>query len=343
MVGAVARDGVRNASSASCSRPLPPSVIPSAFQAGALPGSTATASRGWRAPRRSVRDRAAAHRGAGGRRHPSAGAAARPRTPLRLPPDAAAADEIRVEDRQLCALWILRTAVAHDGERRRRSAGRQTRVGPSGPRVLEPRRTPRRLLEVRRRPIGTLQSRERSREIQVQLEALDAVIDQILERPRRGGEVAPVQREDAGAHSVVGAAELVDLVLRIGAGRCGRRRVAAAHVAERAEAFELIRWQRPRRCRLRDTAFTIEQLRQRAAKRGGAIGLRRDEVVLLVRVGRQIEELRLRCEDVFPRSSTQHAQIAPPEMQQRDQRFGVLRALGRRSCAASQRTGEIVA
>ena len=51
------------------------------------------------------------------------------------------------------------------------------------------------------------------------LEALDAAADQLLERARRCGVVASIQRQDPVAHAFVGVPELEDLVLRIGARR----------------------------------------------------------------------------------------------------------------------------
>ena len=114
--------------------------------------------------------------------------------------------------------------------------GRETRFGPTRPRLFEQRRTPRGLLEMRRGAIGALQAHERSGEIQVSLEALDAAADQCLERARRRRVVAPVQRQNPFSHAFVGPPELEDLVLRIGARR--GRRGRAADVAEGAEPFE---------------------------------------------------------------------------------------------------------
>jgi hypothetical protein len=145
------------------------------------------------------------------------------------------------------------------------------------------------------------------------LEALDAAVDQLFEAARGGGVLAPVQREDAVSHRLVGVAELADLVLRIGAGRrhratcpeLGRR---AAGVAERGEPLELIRWQRFAGCRRGDgPAFLVEYAVQRGAQRRGLRRLLVGEVALLVRIGREIVELGPRREHIFHRPSAQDA------------------------------------
>src|SRR5436189_36693 len=78
------------------------------------------------------------------------------------------------------------------------------------------------LLEMRGGAIGAIHASQRSGEIQVNLEALDAAANQCLERARRRRVIASIQRENPGSHAFVGMAELEDLVLRIGARR--RRR-----------------------------------------------------------------------------------------------------------------------
>src|SRR6185436_20705876 len=98
------------------------------------------------------------------------------------------------------------------------------------------------LLEMRRGERRAVQPGERTGEVEVRLEALDAAGHQLFEAARRRRVVAAIQGEDAAAHHLVCVAELLDLVLRIGAG-CGGRR-AAADVAKRAEPLELIGRQR---------------------------------------------------------------------------------------------------
>ena len=172
-------------------------------------------------------------------------AAARPRTPLSAScRRAAAADRDRRRGwRASRSCRIVRCGRrARSASARRRSAGRQARVGPSGPRVLEPRRPPRRLLEMRRRPIGTLAAQPTiARDTGAASKLSMPLIDQ---DPR-----TPATRRRSRAGSARGCRR-ASLRWRGGTRRScpsDRRRpmrppvvVAAAHVAERAEPFELI-------------------------------------------------------------------------------------------------------
>src|SRR5262249_20685585 len=77
------------------------------------------------------------------------------------------------------------------------------------------------------------------------------------------------------------------------------------------------------------------------SKGGGSRRLLVGEVTQLVRVGRKVVELGLWSQDVLPRSPSEDAQIAPPEMQQWHERLGILRTVAR--WPAPERTREVVA
>ena len=253
--------------------------------------------------------------------------------------------QIGVGDRELSATRIVRPALANDRERGLWSLGRETRIGPPGPRFFEERRTPRGLLEMRGRAIETLEAHQRSGEIHMTLEALDAAGDQLLERALGRRVLASIQRENPVAHEVVRMTELEDLVFRIGA-RCGRGRPVAAHVPERAEPLERLGRQRSRLGRgglRRDAAFLLEQPGERRSQSGGLCRLFFHDVAPFMRIRRKVVELGSRGQHVLPRSSPEDAQIAPAEMEQRHQRLGILRAGARLSPRASQRGGEAVA
>jgi len=88
---------------------------------------------------------------------------------------------LSLEDSEVRSTWILPTAFPNDGERRFGTIGRQTRFRPPRPRLFEQRRPACGFLEMRSCPIETLQPGERSREIQMRFEALDAAADQLFE------------------------------------------------------------------------------------------------------------------------------------------------------------------
>ena len=275
MIRAVARDRLRETPLRLRSdRPLPPSVMPSAFQADAFVASTATASRR-RGERRVDLAEIALQLAEplADRARPWAAAAGRTC-------NAATASPGRRRRRHSVCLEHAPAARRPDsvsGPRERSPAPPQVQLSPD---ALRPNRSTPLRAAARAAPPARNARAARSARFSPASDRARYRCASKLSMPR------PINSSNARAaaaysrrfnarmpvaHAFVGAPELENLVLRIGARRRRRRRVVPLDIAEGAEPLEQIR---PAAfglsAVLRDAAFLLEHLRERAPKGRGA-------------------------------------------------------------------------
>ena len=118
--------------------------------------------------------------------------------------------------------WVVRQRLLTAPERlerQRRLAVGEMRVGEPDVRGGIDRQLPQRLFVLRRRLAPALEPDERTRRVVMRLEAVDAASEQAVEAVEAGGEALFAQVDQAFAHQRIERLVVLDLVLRIGAGR----------------------------------------------------------------------------------------------------------------------------